>query len=119
MIKWLSVTPVMFGTTSTVWTFQVKCLVTRRFLGCVKTANVKLGSWMCIEFHFLSYSSLSPFLLSSLFHPPLSLSFSAACLQSYYKLLYLVHTHTLSVISALTVGFSCLKLPPSGGAMSR
>ena len=37
MIRWPSVKPAMFGTISTAWTFQMKCLITKMFPGGVKS----------------------------------------------------------------------------------
>ena len=36
-IKWLSVKPASFGTISTAWTFQVKCLIAQMFPGGVNS----------------------------------------------------------------------------------
>ena len=38
-IKWLNVKPVRFGTISTAWIFQVKCLIAQMFTGGVKSVT--------------------------------------------------------------------------------
>ena len=69
-MKWLSVTPVMFGTTDTAWTFRVRCLVTQMSLGHVETVPVSSsarggGMYGCRNYMYM-YKSVCVILSLSL-----------------------------------------------------